>query len=425
MKDKRRVRLLEWGKSLLILLLALGLVWQLARTWAPPPFRDLLPDRSTDLSDSAQVRVSGAARPVRLAVCRDGQRYGAQYDAAETDTAFAALSTLLSEALGSAGDPAAVSERAWRNALAGTGIYLDFFYSIPLSALSAWLGEGQSDLALTDAARRVCLAAAEDGGVSLLYINEADGLYYACPTTLSRTVHLDAAVAGYSPNGALFAFEVPGMEALAPYTLLTGAPQPAVYAAANPLLEDSARTGTLLSALNFPNQDAAPDPAAGGQIVEGNDSLRLSRDGVVAFHAIGGADARFSVPEEGVQAALNYAQALAETTAGAWCGDARLCLSGVTETADGLEIVFQYVLNGSPVALPEERAAARFVVRDGSITDLTLCLRTYSNTGETSPVLPEFQAAAAMEARNARGKELTLLYQDTGGELVSAGWVAM
>lgn len=425
MRDKRRFRVLEWGKNLLILLLAAGLVYQLVRIQSLNGLRDILPAGVSGSSGAAPVRSAGAVHPARLAVCQNGNRYGVQYDAEETDAAFSTLSTLLSEALGSAGAPAAVPEQTWRAALTGTGVYVDLYYPVPLTVLSCWLGEGQGNSALTGSARRICLTAEQDGGVSLLYINEDDGLYYTCATTLSRSIHLDGAVSGYSPNGALFAFETPGMEALDPYTLLTGAPQIAVCAASNPLLGDSGRVAELLSALSFPGQSAALDSAAGGQVGGGNDSLRLSANGQVTFHTIVGADFRFPVPEDDVQAALDLTQELALATAGAWCGDAKLCLAGVARSGDALEITFQYSLNGAPVTLPEGQSAARFVVRGGAVTDFTLFLRTYVNTEETSPVLPEYLAAAAMEAESVRGEELTLLYEDSGGETVSAGWAAL
>lgn len=428
MGNKRRSRLIEWGKNLLILLLALSALYLLGRTQLSGGISDgvrgLLKDSAVN-ADSAPTRsASVTVHPVRLAVYQDGRRYGVQYSQDETDAAFSSLSTLLSEALGSAGAPEAVSEQDWRSALGSTGIYMDFLYPVPLQTLSGWWGDGQNNSALTGTARRICLAADAGGGVSLFFINEENGSYYACRTTLTRDFHLNEAVADWSPNGALFAFEVPDMEALEPYTLLTTTPEPVVYAAGNPLLEGSERVTELLNALAFHPQGTALDPAVGGQIVEGNDSLRLSDAGVVTFHTIGDSGFRFPLPEDSTQAALDYVQALAEATVGAWCGQARLCLAGVEETADGLEITFRYSLNGAPVALPEDRSAARFLVSGGAVTDFSLCLRSYSDTEETSIVLPEVQAAAAMEAMDVQGKELTLLYQDSGGTLVSAGWIA-
>lgn len=430
MKNRHRSRLVEWGKNLLILLLAISLLYLLGRTQISDNVlngvRDLLEGSSKGSVDSVVDQSSSVKiQPMRLAVYQNGQRYGVQYNQDAVDADFSALSILFAEAMSSAGTPEQVSEQVWRSALCRTGIYVDFYYSVPLTILSGWLGDDQGNSALTGSARRVCLAEGEDGGVALFYINEESGSYYSSETNLSSDVHLDTAVADWFPNGAQFAFEVPGMESIEPYTLLTVTPQPAVYATGNPLLEDSSRVGELFSALTFHSQSTILNPTTGGQLVEGNDSLRLSEDGLVTFHTIGSSEFRFSLPENSVEAALDYVQSLAEATVGAWCGQARLCLAEVKESPEQIEITFQYSLNGAPVMLPEGRAAARFIVSSGAITDFSLYLRSYADEGETSLVLPALQAAAAMEALDVYGKELTLAYQDSGGEEVGAGWIAM
>lgn len=215
-----------------------------------------------------------------------------------------------------------------------------------------------------------------------------------------------------------------GLESIEPYTLLTVTPEPLVYASENPLLEEPTRIAELLSTLSFQSQYAL-NPTTGGQLVEQNDTLRLSPEGVVTFHTIGDSGYRFTIPEQGTQAAVRYVQSLAQAAAGAWCGDARLCLAQVREDGNAVEIVFQYSIDGAPVILTEGEQAARFLISDGVITDFSLYLRTYSKTEESTLVLPVVQAAAALEAMTVAEKELTLIYRDTGGEQISAGWAAM
>ena len=432
-RNEKNRRAVEWGKNLLIVLLSLSALYLLWCTQlqsslpgqAGGGLSGLLelfrPQQSEQVSQQA---VPGAVRPVRLAVYFDGQRYGVQYNTAAADAAFGELSTLLSEALGSAEAPVQIGEQAWREALCRDGVYFDFLTPLPLATLSAWLEGGAGNPELAGTARRMCLAGNETGGVSLFYHNEDDGLYYACETTLSQQLHLDSAVSEWPPNGALFAFEVEGMEILAPYTMLSTTPQPGTYTAANPLATDPARLETLLSALSFHPQSGTLDPVSGGQAIEGSDTLRLDADGTVTFHSIGSDDSRFLIPGGSEGEILSYVRLLAESTAGAWCGAARLYLDEYVQTEDGWVITFQYTLEGAAVSLPEGQDAARFLVQDGAVTDFTLCLRTYTATGQTSPVMPEHLAAAAMGALEADGMELELCYHDSGGELVSAGWVA-
>lgn len=428
MKDKRRFRAIEWGKNLLILLLALSMLYLLGQTRFLEQMEERL--RSAFESDSREntgVAYEGSAvksNPLRMAVYRDGLRYGVQYDQNTVDADYASLSILFAEAFSSAAAPEQVREQVWQKALCSTGIYMDYYHAVPMTVLAGWLGDDTGNTALSGCARRICLAANGDGGVSLYYADEEKGHYYASETTLSLEVHLAAAVADWAPNGAQFAFEVEGMEHLDPYTLLTAAPEPVVYKVSNPLLDDAARVEELLSKLTFHSQSDVLDPAAGGQVMEGNDSLRLTKDGMLSFHTIGGAELRFALPEDQMNAVLKYVRTLAEATVGAWCGQAKLCLAQINESAQQTEIVFQYCLNGIPVKLPSDRPAARFVVSGGAITDFSLYLRCYTDTGETSLVLPVAQAAAAMDAMNVRGKELMLLYEDQGDELVEANWIA-
>ncbi len=428
MKNDRRTRLVEWGKTALIVALSLSGIYLLGLAQFASGSLDRLHDLlfSTPASHSTPTPVqpaSAMAYPVRLAVYQNGQRYGLQYDRNTTDAVYSQLLTLLSEALSSAGTPQSVTQQDWNTALCRTGIYVDYLYPIPLHSLSGWLNSGLGNSALTGSARRICLAEDDAGGVSLFYINASDGSYYASRTTLSLTSHLETAVRDTSPNGALFAFEVPGMESLDPYTLLTTTPQARIYHADNPLLTDSKRVSELLTVLGFRSQSIALDPVSGGQYVEGNDFFRLSPNGMVSFHTVGNSDARLHIPNLSLSGTLDYVRALANQTAGAWCGEARLNLSQVQETPEGLEVTFQYCLNGSAVTL-KQADAARFLVKNGTIIDFSLYLRTYTDTQETTPLLPVGQATAAMEALDANGRELTLVYQDSGAETVMACWAA-
>ena len=96
------------------------------------------------------------------------------------------------------------------------------------------------------------------------------------------------------------------------------------------------------------------------------------------------------------------------------------------ETGEGgWQVEFGYRLNGIQVRLGEEGWAAQFLVEQGQITYFHLQFRSYTDTGNTSVVLPERQAAAAMEAMGHTGEELLLVYLDNGNdELVSASWAA-
>ena len=106
------------------------------------------------------------------------------------------------------------------------------------------------------------------------------------------------------------------------------------------------------------------------------------------------------------------------------CGEAELILSSVTEEEGALEITFGYSLNGIPVFLSPNGWAAQFRMREGAVTEFTLYFRNYSPSGETTSLLPELQAAAALEAMDPERNELILAYHDAGTAAVTAGWIA-
>lgn len=429
MKGKGRTRLIEWGKNLLIVLLAASALYLLGQNrffgGITEEISSFLDRSAADSTEQLQTQTtSDIIHPFRMTVnLGQGQRYGVQYDPERMDEAYSSVSTLLFEALSSAGEPQRSTEARWRSQLTGSGIYMDFYYPVSLSLLSGQMGAEQSNGALSGTARRLCLSANQNGGLSLFYINEEDGMVYSCETTLSQTIHLDPVLEGWTPNGALFAFEVPGMENIAPYALLTSAPRPLRYRAGNPLLADDDRVAQLLDALSFRSRGTQLDPAVGGALVEGNDSLRLLETGVLTFHTIGSDEYRFVLGDNTLQSALNYTQELANATVGVWCGAAGLCLAGVEEGPDGVEILFQYCLDGVPVELPGGNAAARFMVQNGAVTDFSLYFRTFSATEDVTLVLPELQAAAVLGDKAGQENELTLLYQDQGGEITDAAWI--
>lgn len=439
---RRRRRGIETVKSLLILLLSLSAVYLTLLTldysrvsWAPLQgvlslFHQDVDQPPADTSAPAQSAI--APRPVRIGVSDGTERYVSQYDTQETDQMFEQLSILLSESLDSASSPQPVEEAAWRQALEAPGVWFDFLGTIPLDVLYAWMGDGGDNPALIHSARRVAVALDEGGGVCLYYHNEADGLYYACATAVAYEGHMDALVSGYGSNGYSFVFELEdngGYEALDPYVLLApDSLRPPVYRASNPLSElDDAMVSAIQQAASFQPQSNSVYPVANGiRIREGRETLEIGYDGVAVYHA-GDEDAgRYPVGNgKDLLPLVETTWRLAADTVGRWCGEARLYLMGIDREADGSLLVrYGYTLNGADVLLPDGACAAQFTVSGGQITDYTLYFRRYEQSGQTSPVLRERQAAAALEALQPQGRELILSYSDTGGDTAQAGWTA-
>lgn len=439
---RRHRRGVETLKSILIVLLSLSAIYLALLTlnyskvsWAPLQSVLSLFGKQTEQTEADPFtpgQTSISPRPVRISVCDGVDRFASQYDTQQTDQLFDELAILLTEGLAGASAPQEISEEAWRQALQAPGVWFDFLGTLPLDALYAWLGEGGVNPALTHSARQMAVALNEDGQVCLYYHNEADGLYYACATTVVYEGHMDILVSGYGSNGISFVFELEekrGYEGLDPYVLLSADPlHPPVYHASNPLGEvNDAMVSELQQAVSFQPQSNSVYPVANGiRIREGRETLEISRDGTAIYHAGDSDSFRYPISEDGgVLALIETTWQLAADTVGRLCGDARLYLMGVEKLADGsMQVCYGYSLNGADVALPDSACAAEFIVQSGQITDYALYFRSYESTGQTSLVMRELQAAAALEAIDPECRELILCYSDTGGDSVQAGWIA-
>ena len=422
MKGKRRW--IELGKDLVIAVLSLSAVWLLTMTplvrdsglWGTSP-------AAPEGGAGGQTALTVAAYPSRLVVNGDNGRYGVQYDQEEVDGLFAQVGPLLGEALTSAGKPEPVSEGRWERYLQGESVYFDFSAHIPLSALGSWLQPG-AECALTDSARRIMLARGEDDQVLLCY-QRADGSFRACGTGLSAQLHLSPAVQQTEGNGALFAFEREDLaQLLDPYTLITEELGDRVYAASIPLTAASDLT-QLLDTLSF-NGTNHTAISGGEAYLEGEDRLEVRNDGTVLFRA--GEPGRYPVVHSGAQPTLaegiELARELAEGTVGTWCGQARIHLTLAEETQEGWLIQFGYQLEGSSVWLYQEGWAAQFLIQDGFVTQFTLRLRSYADTGEQVLMLPLDRAAVLLPGLTGERLELVIQYRDQGESTVEPVWVA-
>ena len=444
---RRRHSGLERLKSLLIVLLTLSalaltlrvllfneLAGQGPRGWLDNLTSLFRQEQTASTGDpGGSIQSSAAAQPVRLSVSDGSERFAVQYDTAQTGQMFSSLGILLSEALSSAAAPSEVTEQAWRDALCAPGVWFDFLGNIPLEALCAWMVEGGRNPNLTAAARQVAVARDDGGGVSLYYHNVEDGLYYACRTAVAYEGHMDELVTGYGGNGASFVFELEeggGYDGLDPYVLLSAStPSPAVFRASTPLSgTDTNAVSALQESLSFQvSSDAIYAIPGGLRLRLGRETLEIGGDGTVTYHTSEELPIRYPVGEDGytVTELVETTRRLAADTVGRTCGAARLYLAGVETGGDGaVTVSYGYSLNGAAVLLPEDGCAARFTVQDGQITDYTLRFREYEETAEHSLLLPERQAAAALDALSPEGRELLLCYTDNGGDTVQAGWVA-
>lgn len=423
--SKRRA--IEWGKNVLIVLLLASAVWLVTLTplVQDSGLADLFSSREDRVEGEGVVVLGAAAHPSRMAVMGSAGRYGIQYDRDTVDELFARTGSLLGECLTSAEAPEEITETRWRLNLSQKGIYFDFERGIPLSALGSWL-HSEGECALEGTARRILLTEGDEDRVQLCWQNEEDGLFYACATGLSVSLHLEPLVAAEESNGARFAFEMGKEDSLLhPYTLMTDVGDGVVYTGGNPLFTQT-EVDELLRTLSFGEDNSVP-VSGGTAYLEGTARLEVGDNGVVTYSD--GHEQKYPVSKKGgeptVAELIEVARQLAESTIGRNCGEARLYLESVRETEEGWLIRFGYRLNGSTVWLYEDGWAARILLREGYVSEFTLRFRSYTVTEEKIMLLPMDRAAAILPGVTKECCELELRYGDNGSRRVVPGWVAV
>lgn len=426
-------RWVELGKDLLIVLLAAGAVVLIY--FSPLVQGSGLLELFSKGNAEGALRVvppqarSAAAIPLRMTAGTGLGLYGAQYDQAAVDALFDTAGPLLGEALEAAGQPQALAEvspegggLSWRAMLGRDHIYFGYAEPVPLSALYAWLKPEGSGTALDGSARHILLSAMPDGSLALCYRGQEGG-FYLCGTGLDASLHLPPVLDQLTPNSAYFAFEDQSLPSvLDPYTLITSQEAHApVYRGVNPVAPaDTAQISQLLSALSFSDLNQASASDGSVYFVDGDDTLRLYASGMVRCHAGQG---RYEAAP-GLSGAVEAAWSLAGAAVGPLCGAARLYLVSAVEEGDGAyTVTFGYSLNGSTVQLPDQNWCVQAVVREQSVTDLTLFLRAYSASGQEDLLLPAGSAAAALTALTTQKREMTVQYVDDG-ELARPRWFA-
>jgi len=426
----KKMRVIETLKNIAIVALTCSALWLMKESQVLQVAGVLGQSRQNVETTMDQSAQSQAVLPVRMAVINQGGCYAVQYGNEDLKSNFNRMASLLNEALSSAGAPESISQEQWVQTLTSApGVYFDFQGAIPLQVLAGWLS-GKENAHLTATGRHLLLAAGENGGVVLAYRDEDSGQYFVCPTRLVSLSHLQSAVAQILPNGAIFACQAANYQMLAPHTTITAqTPQAKEYVVSNPIPADEVgRLNELLDALAFPlGITTIYETPEGRRARSGNDTLSVSNDGLVTYHSTREEERYPVVAGEGESelfAAVNAADQLVRGVLDLWRGEARFCLDRVEpQGQDSWRMEFRYILSDTPVQAGQRGYAATVLVDRGYITEFEIQLRTYTALEQTTLILPQEQAAAALAELGRTGSQLQLRYQDNG-DIARAGWVA-
>lgn len=361
---------------------------------------------------------------VQLLVTGDSEygRYGRLNIPAE-DAVLQTVAPLFQEAIGSATEVGLTAGASLREALDGSGFYLDLTPStdLPLAAMEPWLGDPGG---LDRRVRALALTAGEEG-FAQLYLLEPEGDIYLYETALPASAVRSACESGFSPNGACFAYET-NYGSLEPYTVLIAQADPL------PDLDAELPAGysryNLLTALDFNAHTLSWYAESGGaEVVEESPrTLRIGPNGNVSFTSRGESGSPLfqtagEAPElsEILAAGWRLASALTEGT-----GASPLRLRAAEETEDGCVLRFRYEAAGTPVVFSDAEDALTVTFIGGQVAAFTYRCRIYTPVEEeaSSSLLPPFMAQAM--AAIYPNASLSVGYEDSGVGRLAAQWLA-
>lgn len=431
MKNKKV--LIEYGKTLLICLLLFSAVGLLLRAMLFEPskffesvgaFLGAEPAAGSTAVGETELITSAAVPCYVLVTTEDGSHYAAKYDGANKEKLFSQFSSYLGMALGSADAPEQITESDFQQALEQSGVFFDYVYPQPLSAVASWLGTDLSGDAGEHSARRLYLGSNKDV-LCLYYIDESDYAIYRCNTALSFS-SLAVKISEMPIGSSALAFELgEAFQSLDPYFIFSEeSTQLRAMTATNPLSGGFSSQELLnLFKMNSRTTRELIDSDGASVYVDGERSLQVDVSGKLSYSVTEGVGIRIPRSGGGLELSdcIALVNSIAQQSIGATCSEASIGLTGVSNSAipSSCTLYFGYFIDGIPVELSGGANAVRAQISSGSVTRLDMVYRSYTHTGEAIIPLPEKQACAIA---GASGGEPLLRYEDRADGM-GAAWV--
>lgn len=423
MEERRRSRR-DFLQNIVITLLLLSSVCLFTATQRSTLEHDggllrLFSEGAAQSGDTAPTPSPAASFPVRVAVTGAFGRYGSIALTSGDDDAEA-LTRLLRSALSSAQSFSACTGQSFLFALRDTSVYFDFLAPLPLPVIAEMTG---CTLRSDASARHLILSVRDD--TVYLHIWDHGSRYLSAATTLSGD-EVEQTVSRYELGSAQFALDLAesntDARSIDPCSLfLTETPSLSVLTAS----ASAADSSHLLTALGFnPNTKFRYTESTGTEVIEENSrTLRIRTDGRIHYQS-GGSDAlsiASAAQHPTITELVSGAGALLRSILGTSAGEAALYVQQIQQTEQTVLITFGYHVGGIPICFSDGSSAASVTLSGGVVTDLTLQLRQYHESGTPSLLLPLPQALSI--ACRQVGSELFIGYTDLGGDTVQAAWL--
>ena len=432
MKDK--AKLIDLAKNLVIVFLLLSAVFLLFKAVVRSP-KNVLESIDDFFGGSADVsavspldnaNAESAASPIFfLITAEDGSHYAVKYDSQIKSKIISQFSGYLGEALGSSIALRETSVEQWQTALSGSGVFFDYLYPQPLSAIASWLGTNITNDASNKKARRLFLGN-DNGNLILYFISESDGTIYRCNTSSSFS-SLAPKIAEYPLGTANFAFELGNEYAnLDPYFIFSReSTSLQAVTVSSPVRDSSFDSAALLNYFGMNSHVASEYTEVDGSevYVDGDKALRIEASGKVSFSATGNNGVLLSSNSGAltITDCISACYKITKNSIGLSSGDGAVGLVNVEgiSTPSSCTITFGYFADGIPFTLPGGRYAARFEISNGAIVKAELYFRKYTLSGGSAMALPEKQVTAIVKSK---GGEPILTYEDKT-DSVSCTWI--
>ena len=347
---------------------------------------------------------TAAARPEKLCLLTENGLYQA-FAAEEYESLWREVQPFYEEGLGSGGAPVSMTDAAFADALRAPAVLLTYEAALPFFLLRAWSDAPDEDSVLT--VRSVVLCAGAEG-VGLLF-RDGDGLCWRMDTAASAARLTELCAGGQTENAVLAGRALSAGLMLPEEPLLRGWVElPELTLSPVAAAEGGELPRSVLSAFALnPYLANVYQNAEGGTVyVEGRSTLLVSRSGDLVYSAAeGGVSVELRPGEDDDARAARVCELVSALLTGVWSdlsADGTLCLDRIDYDAGSGVCTLRYELErGGRFLDLQDRCWAQAVVKNGVLTDLTLCPRRVTE-GEMATLIPMTQAAAAVAGPAAR-----------------------
>ena len=356
-----------------------------------------------------------AALPQQLAVSQNGGLYIAA-DADSFDQLWQQASPVYAEALGSMGDVQAINEDTCRDYFEQSLLYISYHQAFPIYMLESWAGFQPAALDMTAS---VLIVAEKGGKVWVVFQDSVSGQWYQAPTAASKDRLADLA-GGRKANG-LFAYKDEAYQNFWTYSpvLLISSNQAAFQISDVSYANSTETVHSLLGSFSMNPYLAQVYQDNSGAIVyvDSYRSLRLSKDGSLAFSAQSGGGIPITISESAGQRyeQVQTVEQCRVFLANIWQlmgASGQLSLSSLSIETDTLTLSFELRVNN--LFINENTVSAYLTVKDGKITQVILHPRRLDPSGQTA-VLP-YRLGAVAAARADLYPQV--IYEEDAGTLI-------